>query len=98
MTFRDDHEAALARARVLEDEVGRQRAEASRVNAELARVESERDRLRLEVERLRDPGAPRAPKNTRPDRATTWAAVWIAAGFVAAFVFVLLALTYGRWR
>src|SRR5262249_1744388 len=51
MTYRDDHDAALARAESLE--------------AELANVERERDRLRAELDKAKHP-APAAPAPAAP--------------------------------
>jgi len=54
VTYRDDHDAALARAESLE--------------AELANVERERDRLRSELERAKHaPPPPLAPEPARPE-------------------------------
>ena len=60
MTFRDDHDAALARADALE-------VEAKRAAAKLAEAEAERDRLRAEVTRMRESQPVKASERTNHD-------------------------------
>ena len=52
MTFRDDHDAALARAEALEHEVERERERADQKAAEAAKLRRERDELEEKVARL----------------------------------------------
>lgn len=54
MTFRDDHDAALARAEALEHEVKRERARADQLRRE-------RDELAAKLARL-EPGKPKAAR------------------------------------
>lgn len=52
MTFRDDHDAALARAEALENEVERERERADGQAAEAAKLRRQRDELEERLERL----------------------------------------------
>ena len=54
MTFRDDHDAAIARADALENEVERERQRADAHADEAARLRRERDTLEVKVARLED--------------------------------------------
>ena len=74
MTFRDDHDAALARADALEDEVERTRRE--------------RDALAAKVKELETPKAPvvkpRPATDSDPDANTRTSTIagWVTAGVV----------------
>jgi hypothetical protein len=67
MTFRDDHDAALARAAALEDEVERTRAERDKLAARVRELETRKPEPRRE----------RKPKPPRPERPRTPFRVWL---------------------
>ena len=67
MTFRDDHDAALARADALEDEVERERARADAAAKVGATLRRERDELAARIEQLEASKAVEAPKSQPPE-------------------------------
>ncbi len=92
MTFRDDHDAAIARAEALEVDVERERDRADTTAKEAADLRRERDRLRAEVATLEqrknapivepDPPALFRPGSSTGDSGMLWIAVAIVVIFV----------------
>lgn len=69
MTFRDDHDAALARAAALEAELERERERADAEAREAAKLRRERDALEVKVARLEDgTSANESPRPVDADR------------------------------
>ncbi|MBA3462553.1 MAG: hypothetical protein H0T46_21535 [Deltaproteobacteria bacterium] len=66
MTFRDDHDAALARAEALQNEVERERERADEKASEAAKLRRERDELAEKVARL-ERGTKVGPKRAPPE-------------------------------
>ena len=93
MTYRDDHDAALARAAALERELAQERERA-------AAAEAERRRLQLEVDALRGRRTPirRGPRASAVARAAERDAlqqartIWIVSGCAAMAVLALFVL------
>ncbi|HEY5920410.1 MAG TPA: hypothetical protein VIV11_02010 [Kofleriaceae bacterium] len=93
MTFRSDHEAALARAEALEAEAKQRRYETERAKAELERVEVERDRLRAEVARLRAaPPTARTPARARTSETVSHASTSLGPAAIGIPLFIGLIL------
>lgn len=61
MTFRDDHDAAIARAEALERELGEKRRKREETSSKLADIERRLEEVELERERLRAAMPPSTP-------------------------------------
>ena len=98
MTFRDDHDAAIARADALEDEVERERERADAQAEEAAKLRRERDELEAKVARLEAgktvPEKPRVPEEPPRDWAADQPARRESEMFIlATVIFVLFVVT-----
>src|SRR5215831_17978880 len=90
MTYRDDHDAALARADALEKELADAQAEHQRDEAKIAELEA---KLRA---RGKPPARPTPPRPDRP-RKRWWIGAAVAAGGLAVGG-VVVAIAVRHWR
>jgi hypothetical protein len=106
MTFRDDHDAALARADALERELARAREDAAAKDAQLDDAEREKQRLARELDEARSKPAPspvERPKQRTPrsssQRDRPWWSIPHRERPVAFYVIVLLLVgaIFGRF-
>jgi len=94
MTFRDDHDAALARADALEGEVERTKRERDALAAKVKELESTRPEPEKEKERIRPSGAASLLSDD-PDRNDKKSTIW-AFSFVGIAVVVIAVLLIPR--
>lgn len=100
MTFRDDHDAALARGDALARELDRSKEETEVAEQKLAEANAERARLEAEVETLRKSApAPKPPPRPAPpakDRSAAYFAVCVI--FLILIIGVAMALISGEQK
>lgn len=96
MTFRDDHDAAIARSDALQRELDSTKEKAADTEAELEAANTARDKLAVEVERLRAqvPAPVSAPSDERKGSPT---GIFVVIGVVALLILLGL-VVYGVAR